>query len=273
MNNFSVDSDLPTVKADILFKIGDYPISNALLAGFLMTIIIAILCLFIFLFTKRTGTPSKFQIILEIIYSGFLDFVERITTSRKVAESILPIIGTVFIYIGFSNILTLLPGLDSLTYTLEDGTVVPLFRTHTSDFNTTFGIAASMILWTQFYSIQQVGIIKHFNKYFRIIDVVKGFRKGFGTGMISIIEFFVGLLDIISEFAKSISLSLRLFGNMFAGLMLSGIVLGALAIIAPVLLILFGLFSGVLQALVFGALTASYFGMAAAEEDQSAQAE
>ncbi len=268
MNNiFSVDSGLPSVPPDILFYIGNFPISNSLLAGFLMTLLIAIFLVFVVINTKEGGTPSKFQILMETIYSTFLDFTEKIVGNKTVAKTILPIIGALFIYIGISNVLTIVPGIDSLTYNLN-GQTVPLFRTHTSDINTTFGIAAAMIIWTQIYSIQKTSLLAHINKYFKVWGIIQGFKKGGGNGFIAIIEFFVGLLDVISEFAKSISLSLRLFGNMFAGLMLSGIILGALAILAPIPLILFSLFSGVLQALVFGALTASYFSTAVEENNE-----
>ena len=262
MNNFfRIDADLPSVPPDILFYIEGLPISNSLLSGLLMTLIIVVFLFFVILYSKSSGTPTKFQIILESIYQIFFNFIEKIVGSKKIAKTILPIIGTIFIYIGFSNILTLIPGIDSLTFTTNQKTI-PLFRTHTSDVNTTFGIAVAMIIWIQVYSIRKIGILKHLNKYFKIWGIIQGFKNGVGPGFIAIIEFFVGLLDIISEIAKSISLSLRLFGNMFAGLMLGGIILGALAIIAPIPLILFSLFSGVLQALVFGALTASYFGTA-----------
>lgn len=263
MNNFfSLDAGLPSVPSEVLFYVGNFPVSNAMLAGALMTLIIVVFLVFVVLFTKKDGTPNKFQILLEYTYEMFEDFILKIVGNDKMTKQILPIIGTIFIYIGISNVLTLLPGIDSLTFDVN-GETVPFFRTHTSDINTTFGIAAAMIIWTQIYSIQKGGILNHINKYFKVWGIIKGFKeKGFSGAFIGVIEFFVGLLDIISEFAKSISLSLRLFGNMFAGLMLSGIILGALAIVAPIPLILFGLFSGTLQALVFGALTASYFGTA-----------
>lgn len=260
-NIFSIDSGLPTVPPDTLFYIQDFPVTNSMLAGAFLTILIVIFAGFVLLFTKKTGTPSKFQIFLETLYVLFLSFIEQIVGSKKVAQKILPIIGTIFIYIGLSNILTIVPGIDSLIYTV-DGTTYSFFRTHTSDINTTFGIAAAMIIATQMYSIAETNIFIHFGKYIKILPVIKGFRKSIGDGFIAIIDLFVGLLDIVSEFAKSISLSLRLFGNMFSGLMLGGIILGALAIIAPIPLLFLSLFSGLLQALVFGALAASYFGMA-----------
>ncbi len=265
-NLFSVDAGLPSVPPDILFYIAGFPVTNSMLAGGLMTLLVIIFLFFVVKNTKGNGTPGKFQILIELTLEMFLDFIEKIVGNKKVAKQIFPIIGALFIYIGISNVLTVLPGIDSLTYSL-DGEVVPLFRTHTSDINTTFGIAAAMVIWTQIYSIKSTNIFVHLNKYFKIWGIIQGFIKGLGAGFIAIIEFFVGLLDVVSEFAKSISLSLRLFGNMFAGLMLSGIILGALAILAPIPLILFSLFSGALQALVFGALTASYFGMTAPENE------
>jgi len=77
----------------------------------------------------------------------------------------------------------------------------------------------------------------------------------------------IGLLDIVSEFAKVISLSLRLFGNMYAGDVLAAILLGTLAIAVPAPWLAMNLLVGVLQALVFGALTAAYYSLAVARAE------
>lgn len=261
-----MDSEIK-IQSDILFEAWEMPVTNAMLAGIMLTLFILLLVplLIRFINTDYKATPGTFQGVMEMTYEAFLDFVAKIAGSEAVAKKILPIIGTVFIYIGISNILTFLP-LDGFSYTLEDGTEVGLFRTHTSDINATFGIAAAMIIWTQVYSILKHNIFRHVNKYFRIANLVQGFRKGPLDGFLAIIDMFVGILDIISEFAKVISLSLRLFGNMLAGLILGGLLLSLIAVFAPIPLILYGMFSGVLQALVFGALTSSYFGAALADE-------
>lgn len=255
------------VQSNILFSIGDFPVTNSMLAGIVLTIFIIIFSIFLARNTKQSVVPSKFQILVELMYEIFLGFISSVAGSKKVGKRILSIIGTVFIYIGISNILTLFPILDSLTYELPTGEIVSLLRTHTSDINATFGIAASIVLWTQAFSIQKKNIFKHLNQYIRIGYVYNGFKKGIGDGLISLIDLLLlGPLDLISEIAKSLSLSLRLFGNMLAGLILGSIVLGALALFAPIPLILYGVFTGILQALVFGALSASYFGSALAEE-------
>ena len=87
---------------------------------------------------------------------------------------------------------------------------------------------------------------------------------------IALIDFFVGVLDIIGEVAKVISLSLRLFGNMFAGQVLALILLGALAYIVPSVWLAMNLFVGVLQALVFSALVAAYYMLAVKPDEEEA---
>lgn len=249
--------DLPALKAPVVFEFAGIEWTNTMLGGVIVLATVILLGLSIFLFTKRYGVPTKLQIIMEMALDAFIDFIMKITGSEKLTQRILPIIGTVFIYIGLSNTITVLPGVEALEY---NG--VQMFRIHTSDFSTTFGIATAMVIWTQWFSIKQNNPIKHINKYIRVGSIINGFKKGIGEGLMSFIDFFVGFLDIIGEFAKIISLSARLFGNMFAGLMLNAILLAAIAVIAPAFLILYGLFSGIIQAIVFGALTASYFSMA-----------
>ena len=179
------------------------------------------------------------------------------------AKDLLPLIGTLFLFIGLSNIIGLIPGLTAIVY---NG--VPVFRTPTNDFNMTFSIATAMIILTQFASMKRFGFFGHLSKYFKFGHVIRSFKKGFGAGAISIIDFLIGLLDIISEFAKVISLSLRLFGNMYAGEVLAAVLLGVFAIVVPAPWTAMNLLVGFLQAMVFGALTASYY-VLAVEPDEA----
>lgn len=78
----------------------------------------------------------------------------------------------------------------------------------------------------------------------------------------AIIDFIIGLLDIVSEFAKIISLSLRLFGNMYAGEILATLILGSFAYVIPIAWTSMSLLSGVIQAIVFGSLTTAYYMLA-----------
>jgi len=256
--------DLPNVIAPEVFTAFGISFTNTMLSGFLVTLAVALFCIAIVFNTKREGVPSRFQIICEAIYLFTYNTIFGIVREEKLTKRILPIIGAVFIYIGLSNVMLIIPGFEALNYNN-----VQVFRVHTSDFNTTFGIATAMVLWTQVFSILKNNPFGHIDKFFNFTGIVKGFRNGIGSGMISIIEAFVGLLDIVSEIAKIISLSARLFGNMFAGLMLNALLFGTIALVAPVLLIIYGIFSGLIQALVFAALSSSYFGMAVEPEQKT----
>lgn len=251
----------PTVQPETLFSIAGLPVTNAMmLAG---TITVALLFFTFFVTRKPKLVPSKTQSVLEMLVEGFVGLLESITGTRKSAEQLLPLIGALFVYIGLGNLVALIPGVTSLTY---EGTSV--FRTATNDFNLTFSIALAMVIYTNFASLKAFGILGHLGKFFKFKEVYLGFKKGFGEGVLAIVDFLIGLLDIISELAKVISLSLRLFGNMFAGDVLAAILLGALAVAVPAPWLAMNLLVGVLQALVFGALTAAYYSLAVAKMDE-----
>jgi len=201
--------------------------------------------------------PGKFQNFIELLFEAFIGLLEQISGSREKAEKLLPLIGTIFIFFGISNTVGLIPGLTSITY---NG--ISLFRTPTNDFNMTFSVACGIILLTHIMSIRVFGFFGHLGKFFKFHGVYSGFKKGIRDGMLSIIDFLIGLLDIVSELAKVVSLSLRLFGNMFAGEILAAVILGAFPLFLPAPWMAMNILVGFLQAMVFGSLTAAYYTMA-----------
>jgi len=272
-------SELPGIEPDTIFSIGNLPISNAMFMGVFVTIIVAAIAFTINRTIKMR--PSKFQTVVEIAVQAFLDQCVQVLRSKKVGGQLLPLVGAIFIFFGFSNLITLIPGVTSFTF---DG--LPVFRTATNDFNMTFPVALGIILLTQWASIRKFGIFKHLGKFFKIKEVLvavrdgfvegkkksflHGILKAFAKGMLAIVDFFLGLLDIISEVAKAFSLSLRLFGNMFAGDILAALLLGAFALVVPAILVGFNLMVGAIQALVFGVLTAAYYGLAISDDSEPA---
>jgi len=101
--------------------------------------------------------------------------------------------------------------------------------------------------------------------------VYLGFRKSVSDGFVACINFFVGILDIIGEVAKIISLALRLFGNMYAGGVLMIILFGTLALIVPALWLAMNIFVGILQAIVFVSLVSAYYMLALGDEEEVSQ--
>ena len=263
MSFLQVAAEQPGVQPDILVSIGSLNITNAMLMGVFVTLILLVGSLIIKY--RAALMPSRFQMLVEMAVESFLGLLEQITGDRKTADQLLPLIGTLFLFIGFSNIIGLIPGLTSLTY---NGTAI--FRTPTNDFNMTFSIATAMIILTNVMSIKVFGPIGYLGKFFKFKDVYLGFKKSIGDGVLAIVDFLIGLLDIVSEVAKIVSLSLRLFGNMYAGEVLAAILLGAFAAVIPAAWLAMNLLVGILQALVFGALTAAYYQLAVEVAEEKA---
>lgn len=250
------------IRPETVFTLFGVEITNAMILGVVVTFMLLLLS--VYASRRMKLKPSRFQLLVERLVLSFHSLTKNILGSEKAADAMLPLIGTLFIFFGIGNIIALIPGVAAITY---DG--VPIFRTPTNDFNMTFSIALAMIILTHIASLKAFGVFGHLGKFFKFKEVYLGFKKGFGAGMLAIVDFIIGLLDIISELAKVFSLSLRLFGNMFAGEILAAVLLGAFAIAVPMVWLGMNLFVGILQAMVFGALTAAYYGLAV----QKAEAE
>jgi F-type H+-transporting ATPase subunit a len=87
-------------------------------------------------------------------------------------------------------------------------------------------------------------------------------------GFIGLVEFFVGILDIIGEIAKVVSLSFRLFGNVYAGQVLAIIIMGAFAWGLPTVWSVMSNFTGILQGFVFAALVAVYYSLSVKPDEE-----
>ena len=192
-----------------------------------------------------------------MVYEAMKGLINNLTGNVKYTEKLLPLIGGLFVFIGLSNLIGLIPGIGAITY---NG--MSIFRTPTNDFNTTFSLALGMILLIQLISLRDWGFFGHLGKYIKLKEVYLGFKKGIGAGFMSLIDVFIGITDIISEIARVISLSLRLFGNMYAGDFLTVILFGAFAYGLPSLWLAMNLLVAVVQAMIFGSLTTIYYVMA-----------
>jgi len=157
--------------------------------------------------------------------------------------------------------------------------LAPMFRSAATDLNTTIALALVSVLMAQYFGVRSLGP-GYFGKFIAVGSVVRALtKKGVGcVGRIAalglgFIDIFVGVLESISEFSKIISFSFRLFGNIFAG----EVLLGVMAFLIPYLMSLpfFGLeiFVGVVQALVFMMLTVAFFVIAVSGHGSEEHAE
>lgn len=263
---FRLTRDISSVHPDTIISFGGFHIVNTTMTSILITLFFLFICLYAY--RKAKLRPGGVQAGVELLYEAMLDLLAQITGNKNTANKLLPVIGSVFIYVTVANLVSMLPGLSAILY---NGSTV--FRGPTSDFNTTFGLAFGAVLFLQFVSIKDFGFIGYLGKFFKFKEIYLGFKSSVGDGFMAIVDFFIGVLDIVGEFAKVVSLSLRLFGNMYAGDVLSTLILGSFAYVLPVTWSAMSLLSGVVQAIVFGSLVTSYYMLAAKEESVDLKSE
>jgi F-type H+-transporting ATPase subunit a len=252
-----VIEEVPTINAPILGNVGPFSIATSTLTVLFITIVLIVLCMSV---ARAKLIPSKFQHLLEIFYESAAGFIASIVGDKERAKRVTPYVGALMVYLLVANLLPMVPGLNSFYITI-DGAAVPLFRGATTDFNTTFGLALAVVVTMQFIGMREQGVGGYLSHFIQIKQVIRGFKKSTGEGMVSIIGFFVGLIEIISEVAKTLSLSLRLFGNMFAHEVLTVILLGAFSVVVPAIWMGMGLLVGVVQSIVFVALVTVYYSL------------
>lgn len=255
---FHVIEEIPSINAPIIGSLGPFSIATSTLTVFFITILFGIVCIKV---AKAKRIPSTFQTILEMFYEEVANFIISIIGDKEKAMKIVPYVGALMAYLIVANVLPMIPGVASFYMTGSDGQHIPLFRGATTDFNTTFGLALAVIVIMQVVGMKEQGVGGYISHFIQIKQVFRGFKKGLGEGMVSIIGFFVGLIEIVSELAKVLSLSLRLFGNMFAHEVLTVILLGAFSVAVPALWMGMGLLVGIVQSIVFVALVTVYYSL------------
>lgn len=230
---------MPTIsiKAEEIFNIAGFSVTNGLLTAAIILVLLFVMAAA--LKSKLELIPGMFQNMVELGIEKFLGLMETILGSSKKAEKYLPFIATLFIFILFSNWLGLFPGVGSIGWK-HNGEFTPYLRAPSSDLNFTLMLALVSVILTNIFAFKEIGFKAHLSKYFNF--------KG-------PIDFFVGILEIISEFAKIISFSFRLFGNIFAGEVLLLIISFLLPMLGPIPFILLEVFVGFIQAFVFSILT------------------
>jgi len=255
----------PTLFAEPIFKIGNFIVTNSLLSS---SLAVFLLVWFFYLVGKKINTiPGKLQNFFEIILDGALGFADSITGDRKKSEKFLPVVLTLFFFILTNNWLGILPfvGTFGFVETHEGLSLfVPFFRGGTADLNTNLALALFAVFFTHFVGVMSVGMWTHFNKFFNIagiLSIPRQMKKDKMAILVSPIKAFVGLIEVVGEVAKTASLSLRLFGNIFAGEVLLASMISISAFLVPLPFIFLEILVGLVQASVFSILTLVFMTM------------
>lgn len=252
MNFFQFERPISSVGPETIINISGFHIANTTL---FLLLIAVFLILFSYLVVRRFKmVPKGVQSVVESVYEWITALVTQITGNEERSKKIFPVIAALFLFILFSNFIGLIPGLSSFTY---EGKAI--FRTPTSDFNTTVALALGSILTINIISMKEWGFFGYLGKFFKFKEIFLGFKKSFSAGALACVDFFIGLLDIVGELAKVVSLSLRLFGNMYAGDVLMAILIGSFAYFVPSLWLAMSMLSSVVQAIVFTSLVTVFY--------------
>lgn len=276
---------------EVFFMIGKFPITNTILNTILVDGFLLLLAFSVR--SKIALIPGKFQSLMELFIGGMYGFVEGISGNKT--AKIFPFFMTFFLFILVANWSGLIPGI--ATFGIEhieeshgETTmhIIPFIRPLTSDLNATFALALVSLVATHFLAIRTLGVSEYLSKFFAflpfVISLVKGKAKfnlnlkdpiNLVVGVVTpLVMIFVGGLELISEFVKAISLSFRLFGNIYAGEVVLETVQGLFAFVFPLPFLLLEVIVGVVQALVFAMLTMAFMViLSTSHHDDEAQKE
>ena len=226
-------------------------------------------------FIKRgiKDVPGKFQNFFEAVLEFLLSYVDRVTGDRKKSLKFMPIVGSLFLFILVSNWIGIFPGIGSIGITRisSAGTeFIPLFRSANSDLNLTLAMALVGVALSHIIGVGTAGFYKYSNKFIKLGDLYAAIKTMKPIVIFTAFaEFGAGLIEVVSEIGKIFSLSLRLFGNVFAGEILLTVLAGLFAYILPLPFIFLELLVGFIQAVVFSMLVLVYFTIATMPLHQS----
>lgn len=232
-----------SMAAGVLFHVGPFAVTNTMFTAW---VVMALLVIVSILATRRMSLvpESRLQNLAEMIVEFVLDLTER-TAGAKVGRLVFPLIATLFIFILSANWFGVVPGVGTITLTdpHHPEHSVPILRAATSDFNMTAAMALIAVV-----TVQVVGVA---------FNGVRGYLKELSTPLL------LTPIHIIGELSHVISLSARLFGNIFGGEILLVVMFALIPYFVPAVFMGLELFFGFIQALIFTVLTVVYISLAA----------
>lgn len=243
---FAVTDMHISLVAERLFSVGPLTVTNAMVTG-AIALVILLLAMFYVARKLKKGQTNFFVGLVRWTFDGMYGQVRNIITDQKLARGIMPLALTIFFFVLVNYWMSIIPGVGTITW---DG--VPIFRAMTADLNFTFALSLITVIAVQFYAIKKMGLIGNMHRY-----IVNPFKNPIGA--------FEGILELVGEFSKALSLSFRLFGNAFAGeilLMVASVLTGYFATLTIPVFMAFELFIGFIQAYVFFILTVIFTSLA-----------
>lgn len=265
-----------TLFAEPIAHVGNFTITNSLVMSWVTVIILVTFFMLVSRKMKKRRSkkgPNGIQNLFEILLEQALNLADSVTGDRKKTVKFLPVALALFLFILVNNWLGLLPGVGTVGFVEAEGAhkvFVPFLRGGTADINTTLAIALFAVVLSHILGVVWIGVWNHFNKFVNIkafIEIPGKIKNDPAIVMVNPIKAFVGIIEIISEIAKVASLSLRLFGNIFAGEVLLASMMALCAFLLPLPFMFLELIVGIVQALVFAILTLAFMSISTTAEE------
>ena len=266
-----------------LGPLGEVALTNTIVAMLLVDIIVVVIALVVRAAVKRSEKDGfkmarGFAGAIEAMFEALYNMTE--TTAGKWAKTIFPFFASITLVVLIANWMELIPGVDSigLLHHSEHGYavqeilpginavvkeeavhgegygVIPFVRVLSTDLNFTVALALVSVIMTQVIGVRAQGM-KYFTKFWNT-------KTFFSKPIFGLIDWVVGILEIISEFSKILSFSFRLFGNIFAGSVMLFVIGSLVPVVAQAGFLGLEFFVGLVQAIVFGMLTMVFMSMA-----------
>lgn len=221
-----------SISPEKIFSVFGFPVTNTLFLGSVLALAIA--AVYSASFLKAKILPGKLQNFFELTLERLFSFFKSITGSEERAKEIFPLAATLFILVLASNLIELLPGIG----------VFHFLRSPSSDLNFTIALSLISISYINFMAVKKLGIFSYLKKFLNFSNPI---------------NFFVGILEGISEATKILSLSFRLFGNLFAGETLLIVSSFLFAYLMPLPFLGLEILVGFIQAIIFSSLVVIFY--------------
>ena len=245
---------MPEIKlgSDVLFSIGSMPVTTSVFSAYLISLL-----LIVFAVWQRTQIkmiPGRMQMVMELFVGYFYGELLSAFGNEKDARRFSAYIMTLFIFILIVNQFSLLPLIGQIV--TKDG--INIYKTATGDWSLTLVLALISIGFTNLLAFF-ISPIRHIGNFIKLGPIFS--IKSLKELPMAILDFFLGLLDIIGEASKVISLSARLLGNILAGEIMY-IIIASLSVytqfLLPMPFVALSIFSGLVQAYVFAFLSLQF---------------
>jgi F-type H+-transporting ATPase subunit a len=219
-----------------LFHIQGVPVTNTLVTALIVSVLLIVLGFLVGRSLKLK--PTKLQLVLEMLVTYPYQLTKDTLENDAVAERVFPLIMTLFLFVLGVNWFGLLPITEGIG--VKGTEIVPFLYSPSTDLNFTLALALVAFFTIEIFGIATLGFVRYAHKFITFA---------------SPIAFVVGLIELVSEVARLISFSFRLFGNVFAGKVLILVILFFVPYVLPVPFQAFEIFVGFIQAAIFALLT------------------